>query len=87
MLKNVLKIFQMSEQYWGCLDKMSEVNFSPAETLTLFNDSYISAYVMPFWYFNFRDLFRLVDVWLCHVYASFIFSQITFRQIYNYSII
>ena len=33
MLKNVLKIFQMSEQYWGCLDKMSEVNFSPAETL------------------------------------------------------
>ena len=31
--KNVLKTFQMSEQYWGCLDKMSEVNFSPAETL------------------------------------------------------
>ena len=26
----------MSEQYWGCLDKMSEVNFSPAETLGLF---------------------------------------------------
>ena len=25
----------MSEQYWGCLDKMSEVNFSPAETLLL----------------------------------------------------
>ena len=24
----------MSEQYWGCLDKMSEVYFSPAETLT-----------------------------------------------------
>ena len=23
----------MSEQYWGCLDKMSKVNFSPAETL------------------------------------------------------
>ena len=23
----------MSEQNWGCLDKMSEVNFSPAETL------------------------------------------------------
>ena len=23
----------MSEQYWGCLDKMSEVNISPAETL------------------------------------------------------
>ena len=33
MLKNVLKIFQMSEQYWGFLDKMSDVNFSPAETL------------------------------------------------------
>ena len=33
MLKNVLKNFQMFEQYWGCLDKMSEVNFSPAETL------------------------------------------------------
>ena len=32
-LKNVLKNFQMSEQYWGCLDKMSEVNFNPAETL------------------------------------------------------
>ena len=31
--KNVLKKFQMSEQNWGCLDKMSEVNFSPAETL------------------------------------------------------
>ena len=31
--KNALKNFQMSEQYWGCLDKMSEVNFSPAETL------------------------------------------------------
>ena len=24
---------KMSKQYWGCLDKMSEVNFSPAETL------------------------------------------------------
>ena len=35
MLKNVLNNFQMSEQYWGCLDKMSEVNFSPAESLTL----------------------------------------------------
>ena len=23
----------MSEQYWGCSDKMSDVNFSPAETL------------------------------------------------------
>ena len=31
--KNVLKKFQMSEQYWGCSDKMSEANFSPAETL------------------------------------------------------
>ena len=34
--KNVLKNFQMSEQNWGCLDKMSEVNFSPAETLNYF---------------------------------------------------
>ena len=25
---------KMSEQNWGCLDKMSEVNFSPAETLS-----------------------------------------------------
>ena len=33
MLKNVLKKFQMSEQNRGCLDKMSEVNFSPAESL------------------------------------------------------
>ena len=32
--KNVLKNFQMSEQYWGCSNKMSEANFSPAETLT-----------------------------------------------------
>ena len=32
-VKNVLKFFQMSEKYWGCLDKLSEVNFSPAETL------------------------------------------------------
>ena len=34
------KNFQMSEQYEGCLDKMSEVNFSAAETLegvTLFS--------------------------------------------------
>ena len=23
----------MSKQYWGCSDKMSEANFSPAETL------------------------------------------------------
>ena len=33
MLKKCPKNFQMSEQNWGCLDKMSEVNFSPAETL------------------------------------------------------
>ena len=32
VLKNVLKNFQMSE-HCGCLDKMSKVNFSPAETL------------------------------------------------------
>ena len=32
-LKNCPKKFQMSEQYLDCLDKMSEVNFSPAETL------------------------------------------------------
>ena len=25
----------MCEQYWDCLDKMSEVNFNPAETLIL----------------------------------------------------
>ena len=25
----------MSKQYWDCLDKMSEVNFNPAETLIL----------------------------------------------------
>ena len=25
----------MSEEYWGCLIKMSEVNFSPAETLVV----------------------------------------------------
>ena len=33
MLKKCPKKFQMSEQNWGCLDKMSKVNFSPAETL------------------------------------------------------
>ena len=33
MLKKCPKKFLMSEQNWGCLDKMSEVNFSPAETL------------------------------------------------------
>ena len=33
MFEKCTKKFQMSEQYWGCLDKMSEVNFSPAETL------------------------------------------------------
>ena len=31
--KNVLKKFQMSELYLGCLDEMSEVNFNTAETL------------------------------------------------------
>ena len=34
-VKNVLKNFQMSEQYWGCLGKMPKVNFSPAETLEI----------------------------------------------------
>ena len=34
MLKKCPKNFQMSEQNWGCLDKMSEVNFSPAESLS-----------------------------------------------------
>ena len=29
-LKKCPKNFQMPEQYWGCLDKLSEVNFSPA---------------------------------------------------------
>ena len=30
----------MSEKYWGCSDKMSEANFSPAETLNedLYNE-------------------------------------------------
>ena len=32
-LKKCPKNFQMSEKYWNCLDKMSEVNFSPVETL------------------------------------------------------
>ena len=32
-VKNALNFFQMFEQYWGCLDKMSDVNFNPAETL------------------------------------------------------
>ena len=45
MLKNVLKNFQMSEQYWGCLDKMSEVNFSPAETLDK-NDDFSSFFCL-----------------------------------------
>ena len=35
--KMSLKNFQMSEQNWSCLDKMSEVNFSPAETLYISN--------------------------------------------------
>ena len=34
-VKKCPKIFQMSEQFWGCLDKMSEVIFSPAETLCI----------------------------------------------------
>ena len=34
--KNVLNNFQMSEQYWDCLGKMSEVNVGPAETLGMF---------------------------------------------------
>ena len=32
-VKKCPKNFQMSEQYLGFLDKMSEVNFIPAETL------------------------------------------------------
>ena len=39
--KNVLKNFQMSEQYWGCSDKMSEANFSPAETLYFLDITYL----------------------------------------------
>ena len=34
MLEKCPKKIQMSEQNWSCLDKMSEVNFSPAETLS-----------------------------------------------------
>ena len=33
----------MSEQNWGCLDKMSEVNFSPAETLVIMGQSQFNA--------------------------------------------
>ena len=32
----------MSEQNWGCLDKMSEVNFSPAETLKVLENLMIN---------------------------------------------
>ena len=42
--KNDQKHFQMSEQYWGCLDKVSEVNFSPAETLGL-EDAWLGLYI------------------------------------------
>ena len=31
--KECLKKFPNVEQYWGCLDKMFAVNFSPAEIL------------------------------------------------------
>ena len=47
MLKNVLKNYQMSEQYWGCLDKMSEVNFSPAETLNSLDPDQDQHFVRP----------------------------------------
>ena len=77
MLKNVLKIFQMSEQYWGCLDKMSEVNFSPAETLLCSMILIYPHMLCLFGILTFEPLFRLVDVWLCHVYASFIFAKYT----------
>ena len=38
-VKNCPKNFHMSEQYWGYLDKMFEVNFSPAEALGSSSDS------------------------------------------------
>ena len=45
--KMSLKNFQMSEQYLGCLDKMSEENFSPAETLNdiLNIDHFVSIHI------------------------------------------
>ena len=51
--KNVLNNFQMSEQYWGCLAKMSEVNFSPAETLKRETNLLVlnhKAYSLDIWY-------------------------------------
>ena len=39
MLKNALNFFQMSEKHWGYMDKMSEVNFSQAETLSTSTDT------------------------------------------------
>ena len=47
MLKKCPKNFQMSDQNWGCLDKMSEVNFSPAETLFSYN-SFLKFHVKTF---------------------------------------
>ena len=34
-VKKCPKNFQMSEQYWGCLYKMSKVKVSPSETLDI----------------------------------------------------
>ena len=47
--KNVLKNFQMSEQYWGCSDKMSEANFSPAETLDIHSKITLYGSARTFW--------------------------------------
>ena len=57
-LKNVLKNFQMSEQYWGCSDKMSEANFSPAETLIYSGISAKNLFYMFWVNINLSFIFR-----------------------------
>ena len=64
MLKNVLKKIQMSEKYWGCLDIMSEVNFSPAETLICCGDGSFEYPQHMLWLRNKKNNFQLCSfIW------------------------
>ena len=74
-LKNCPKIFQMSEQYLDCLDKMSEVNFSPAELLLnvnfneldinlCYSESRIGLWHLYLFIYLFNHLFIYLSIYL-----------------------
>ena len=73
--KNVLRNFQMSEQYWGCLDKMSEVNFSLAETLS---KSRANIYVRK----NILNDILALDVVMQNKYRTLIYNNYFYQLLF-----